>query len=231
MAKKNKIEETHTAVDNVDATLGKAEQYIENNLSKVLIGLGAVIVVILAYWLYETQVVAPNEETAQHEIYKAQLALEGDSLRLALNGNFNQMGFLEVADEYSGTKAGNLANYYAGFCYLQLGEFENAIEYLDKFSSNDGTFNVLALQGIGDAFHELNQPKEAFDYYAKAANAEGNNFVTPIALKKAAQTAEMLEKWNDAIKFYTRLMTEYPNAPESREAEKFISYCEQKANA
>lgn len=230
MAKKN-IQQTESAIDNVDATLNKAEQFIEKNLKQVAIGLGVILVIILGYWGYGEYIVNPLEEEAQHAIFPAQRAVTADSLRLAVDGNIDQMGFVEVADEYSSTKAGNLANYYAGMCYLQLGEFENAIEFLDKFSSNDGVLNVQALGGIGDAFHELNQPSDALDYYTKAANLDGNEFSTPIVLKKAAQTAEMLEEWNSALKMYKRLQTEFPDAQESREIEKFIAYCEQKANA
>lgn len=231
MAKKKNIQQTETAIDNVDATLSRAEQFIENNLKQVLIGLGAVIAIVLGYWGYGEYIVAPLEDEAQHAIFPAQRAAQNDSLRLAVEGNINQMGFVEVADEYSSTKAGNLANYYAGMCYLQMGEFEKAIEHLDKFSSNDGVLNVQAVAGIGDAFHELNQPEEALDYYTKAANLDGNDFSTPVVLKKAAQTAEMLSKWSTALKMYKRLQKEYPDAQESREIEKFISYCEQKENA
>ena len=80
--------------------------------------------------------------------------------------------FLDIADEYSSTKAGNLANYYAGVCYLQLGQFENAIEYLDEFNSNDEVLSVVAKGAIGDAFLELNQPEEALEYYTAAANVK-----------------------------------------------------------
>jgi hypothetical protein len=38
-----------------------------------------------------------------------------DSLyKLSLNGSEGKFGFIKIADEYSGTDAGNLANYYAG---------------------------------------------------------------------------------------------------------------------
>lgn len=229
MAKKKQIQEPEFATDQADKVLSKAEQYVENNLNTVGIVLGSIIVVILAFWGYNKYITQPREAEAQEMIYPAQRNFERDSLRLALYGNGQDLGFIDVADEYSGTKTGNLARYYAGICHLNLGEYSQAIESLDDFSSDDGTFNVIAKGAIGDAFHELNQPEEALEYYRKAVGMDGNDFVTPIYLKKGAQTAEMLEEWSTALKMYNRLRNEFPDASQSQEVEKFIAYCEAKA--
>lgn len=228
MAKKKETHAPETAIDNVDQTLNRAEQFIENNLNSVLTVLGGLLVIALGYWGYGEYISEPAEAEALEMIYPAQANFENDSLRLALNGNGQDLGFLDVAEEYSGTKAGNLAHYYAGVCYLNLGEYANAIDYLEDFSSNDGVLNVLATGAIGDAFHELNQPEEALEYYEKAAKLEGNNFVTPIFLNKAAQTAEMLNNWSKALTLYKTLQNDFPSSQEAQEVEKMIAYCESK---
>lgn len=229
MAKKHDTHHDDTGMESVEASLNKAEQYIENNLNTVLGVLGGIVVIILGFWGYNKYISEPYEMEAQEMIYPAQRNFERDSLRLALNGNGQDMGFIEVADEYSGTKAGNLANYYAGVCYLNLGNYAEAIAYLEDFSSEDGVLNVLATGAIGDAFHELNQPEEALEYYAKAAKLEGNEFVTPMMIKKAGLTAEMIEDWSAAIDQYERLQAEYPLSNEAQDIEKNIAYCEAKA--
>ena len=50
----------------------------------------------------------------------AEIYFEKDSFNLALNGDLNSAGFIDIADDYSSTKTGKLANYYAGICYLNL---------------------------------------------------------------------------------------------------------------
>lgn len=228
MAKKKKQQDVISPVDNVDQTLSRAEQYVEGNWNKILYVIGIAGALIAAYFGYQKYMVEPAEQEAQIAMYEAQQYFEQDSLTQALNGAGGNLGFLDIADEFGGTAAGNLANYYAGVCYLQLGDYSNAIAYLDDYSGNDGVFNVLAKKAIGDAFHELNQTEDALDYYTKAANAKGNEFSTPIALEKAAQTAEMLNKWDKALGFYQRLKNEFPDARQSKDVDKFIAYCEAK---
>lgn len=229
MAKKKKTPQGESALQNVEASLSRVEQYIEDNRNIVMGVMGGIVAIAALIWAYNNLYVKPLEAEAQEMIYPAQRYLEQDSLRLAVNGDGQNMGFVEVAEEYGSTKAGKMARYYAGVCYLNMGEYTDAIQYLDKFSSNDGTFNVVAKGAIGDAFMELNQPEEALEYYEKAVDLDGNDFLTPVYLKKAAQTAEILENWKAAIKHYKRLQTEYPFSEETTDVEKFIAYCEQKA--
>jgi tetratricopeptide (TPR) repeat protein len=159
----------------------------------------------------------------------AQKYFEQDSLQLALNGDGPNLGFLDIADEYSSTKAGNLANYYAGVCYLNLGQFENAITYLDQFSGDDEIISVVAKGAIGDAFLELNQPEEALEYYSKAAGMNDNDFVIPIYLMKAAQTAEILGDYNKALSFYKRIKSDFPESREASDIDKQIAFAANKA--
>jgi tetratricopeptide (TPR) repeat protein len=172
----------------------------------------------------------PQEAEAQEMIFMAQKYFEQDSLRLALNGDGPNMGFIDIADEYGSTKAGNLANYYAGVCYLNMGDFENAIVYLDEFNGKDEILSVVAKGAIGDAFLELNQPEEALEYYTKASKVNKNEFVIPIYLQKAAQTAEILNDYNAALGFYKRIKNEFPESREASDIDKQIAYVEKKLN-
>jgi len=229
MAKKHeKIDQTTEALQNVENTLSQAEVFIEKNRNPILIGFGVVIGLVLVYYGYIKYFQEPLEAEAQQEIFMAQKFFEEDSLKLALNGRGENLGFIDVADEYSSTKAGNLANYYAGICYLNLGQFENAIEYLDKFKSDDQILSVIAKGAIGDAFLELNQAEDALDYYKKAADQNKNSFATPIYLMRAAQTAELLNDYKSALSFYNRLKKDYPKSDEARDIEKNIAYAEAK---
>lgn len=226
MAKKQQ-QEDEVLVD-VGQSLSNAEKYFEENKQTISIVIVALVALIGGYFAYAEFYKKPLEKEAQGAIFYAQQSLESDSLNAALNGTNGNMGFLDVADEYSGTKAGNLANYYAGVAYLNLGQFENAIEYLDKFSSDDPILSVIAKGAMGDAFLELNQPEEALDYYEKAVNGKDNNFVVPIYLQKAAILAEAQSELDASKKHFTRIKKDFPQSPEALSADKYLARLEAK---
>jgi tetratricopeptide (TPR) repeat protein len=180
------------------------------------------------YYGYRNYFQEPLELEAQQEIFMAQKFFEQDSLNLALNGQGENLGFVDIADEYGSTKAGNLANYYAGICYLNLGQFENAIEYLDKFSSDDQILSVVSLGAIGDAFLELDQAEEALEYYTKASKVNSNEFATPIYIMRAAQTSELLGDYKGALSFYKRLKKDFSESVEAQDIDKNIAFAETK---
>jgi len=229
MAKKNKQDED-LLVD-VGQSLTKAEKFVEENRQSLTLIVGVLVVLVGGYFAYQSFYLKPLEKEAQEEIFQAQQYFESDSLKLAINGDGQNLGFVDIADEYSATKAGNLANYYAGISYLNLGEFKNAIEYLDKFSSNDPVFSIIATGSIGDAFWELEQPEEALDYYEKAVSGNENAFVVPFYLKKAGLVAEQLGDLDKAEKYFTRIKKEFKDSREAGDIEKYIARIEAKKNA
>jgi tetratricopeptide (TPR) repeat protein len=133
------------------------------------------------------------------------------------------IGLKEIADTYSSTKAGNLANFYAGISLLRTGKFEEAIEYLEAFDGTDEIIAPLAIGAIGDANLELNKVDEAIKYYLNASEKSSNTFTTPIFLKKAALAYELNKNYTDALALYERLKNEYAKSKEAREIEKYIS--------
>jgi tetratricopeptide (TPR) repeat protein len=230
MAKKHVVKDQATEVfENVEQRLTKAELFFENNRKPLLIGVGVILGVAMLYYGYKQFIQGPQEAEAQEMIFRAQKYLEQDSLKLALNGDGQNLGFLEVAEEYSWTKTGNLANYYAGICYLNMGQFEDAITYLDKFNGDDVMLSVISKGAIGDAFLELGQPEEALEYYSKAAKVNENEFVVPMYLMKAGQTAELINDFKKALTFYKRIQSDFPESREAAEIEKDIAYAEAKA--
>lgn len=210
--------------NSLDASASKTEDFIAKN-QKVIIGVVvAVAVVALGYFGYQKFVVEPKEEDAVNEMFTAQQnfqkATEGtksDSLyNLALNGSEGKFGFVKLASEYSGSKSGNLANYYAGMAFLNTGKFDKAIEYLQQFKSDDKILNPLALGAIGDAHSQKNQQKEALDFYLKAAQADKNDFTTPRFLLKAGKTALSLKNKSDALKYFTDIKDNFAISPEAQ---------------
>jgi tetratricopeptide (TPR) repeat protein len=209
-----------------DLALGNLQNWYEKN--KKVVNIGAVaIVAIVGLFLYFKMMYLPAQNTeAQKDILVAANLFEKDSFKLALNGgNFEKVSFKgvkEIADEYGWTKTGNLANYYAGIACLHIGEYDNAIEFLNKFSSDDIMLGTVAIGAIGDANMELNKVEDAIKYYKKAAERQSNDFTTPIYLKKAGMAEEGKGNFAEAVKLYERILMEYNRTTEARDIEKYI---------
>jgi tetratricopeptide (TPR) repeat protein len=150
-------------------------------------------------------------------------ANKADSLyNLVLKGSEGKFGAIKIAEEYSGTDAGNLANYYAGIAYLNTGKYAEAVTSLEKFSSDDIMLSTLAKGAIGDAYAQQNRSKEALDFYLKAADASKNDFTRPIYLLKAGKTALALGNKVDALKYFTDIKDNYDASPESQQIDALI---------
>lgn len=200
----------------------KSEQFVNNNKGKVL-GIVGALCLLAGLWFFWTNVYKPGQQSgAVEEMFQAQQYFEIDSFRLALNGDGNYAGFLDVADNFGGSKAGNLANYYAGVSYLNLGEFENAIDYLKRFSSSDLILSGMANGAIGDAYMELGNDDQGISYYKKAANTNPNDLVSPMYLVKAGLAMEKTGDMAGAKTMFEKLK-DYPNSDAGKDAEKYLS--------
>lgn len=207
----------------IEESLTKAEMYVENNKNNLMIIVLAIALGFSAFFAYDRFYVQPNENNAITEMYMAEKNFEQDNFQKALDGDEQFAGLIEIIDTYGGTKAANLAEYYAGISYLRLGDAEAAINHLDNFSSNDEMLAPIAKGAIGDAFSELGQDEEALNYYVKAAELRTNNFSTPVYLMKAANAAYSLGDKEQALKLYTRIQDEFSSSREGQNIGKYIS--------
>ena len=207
----------------VEEVYSKSEKYIEDNKNTLSMIVGAIVVIVGGYFGYTNLYVMPLESQAHEQMWKAEQYFEVDSFRLALEGDGNYYGFLTIINEYGVTKAANLANYYAGICYLNQGEYETAISFLGDFSSDDEILGAVALGAIGDAYMEMGNQNEALSYYKKAASNKTNDFTGPVYLMKAAFVQEQLGDYSSAVDSYNKILQEYPSSSESRRVDKYIA--------
>lgn len=207
----------------VEEALSKTEQFIERNQKVITYVVGALILIILIVFGYRKFVSQPNEEAAQKAMFQAEYYFEQDSLKLALNGAGESVGFLGVIDDYSSTSSGNLAKYYAGICYLNLGEYEDAIEYLKKFSGHDLIVPGMALGAIGDAYMQLGDIDKAIKYYNEAASKNANDITSPTFLLKAGWAYEINDDYANALKVYEKVKHKYSKTREARDIDKYIA--------
>ena len=224
MAKKDNKKEMQ--FEEVGEAISKTEQFIEKNQQKIIKVTGVIFVAIILVIGIKNFYLKPLENEAQSEMFMAELYFQKDSFNLALNGDGEYLGFLDISNDFSLTKSGNLANYYAGLCFLHLADYENAISYLKDFSSNDIIISSLALGCIGDAYVELGDNEKAIKYYKNAVNNSDNQFTSPRYLFKQAMIYESQQEYSKALKIYNLIKDEYKNSNEAAGIEKYISRAE-----
>src|SRR4051812_12006476 len=111
----------------VTEALGKTEHFINQNKKSLSIIVGALILAVGGYFIYQKVYVANKEKDAQSKLFWSEQYFTNDSLKLAINGDGNHPGLEEIVDEYSMSPSGNLARYYLGMAYLRLKEYDKAI--------------------------------------------------------------------------------------------------------
>lgn len=221
MAKKTN-EENPQGLRNVEETLSRTEHYLEENYKALLIILGVLIALVGLIWVGKMYLNNRNDE-AQSQMYQAEKWMEMDSLKLALNGDGNYLGFIDITKNYKMTRAANLAKYSTGICYLRLGQYEDALEYLNGYSKKDKIIGSLALGAIGDAYVELGETDKGAAKYIEAAGFAKNSFNTPVFLMKAGQLYELQQKYTEAMKVYEQIKNDYPESTEGTQIEKYIA--------
>lgn len=215
-------------VENPDALadrLSQSEDFVKKNKSKLLGVFIAIAAVVVAGFLYYNYRSTQNVE-AQNAMFQAVYYFEADSLSKALNGDGQNAGLLEIADEYGSTDAGNLANLYAGTALLKQGEYAKAVDYLKAFESEDYLLQARAYSLTGDALLEQGQNGEAADMYVKAANYNANPFFSPQYLMKAGIAYEAANNYASAAEMYNKIITDYVASSEVTDAKKYKARAE-----
>ncbi|MDA3820293.1 MAG: hypothetical protein PF590_07545 [Candidatus Delongbacteria bacterium] len=220
MAKKKK-DTTNQNLENVESALSKAELFIENNQKTITYVVLAIVLVVVGYFGYKRYIYQPRTVQAVQESFVAEQYFAKDSFRLALEGDGLNYGFLDIIDNYGNTPYGNLSKYYAGACYLNLEEYEAAIEYLKDFKSDDMMIGANALGLIGDASLEIDDTKNAVKYYDKAAEQANNEYLSPVYLMKKGQTLEIQGNYKKALDVYNTIEKEWYGTREQRSIEKY----------
>ncbi|HXH17484.1 MAG TPA: tetratricopeptide repeat protein [Chitinophagales bacterium] len=201
----------------------RAEDFFEHNKKWISFGISTALVLIVAVVAINNFYLPSREKEAQEQMFRAQQYFEKDSFRLALNGDGNYDGFLKIIDDYSWTKAACLSHYYAGISYLRLGEYDNAITHLRKFSTREPIVGAMGLGALGDAYSEKNDMDEAVNYYQKAAKKANNEVISPYYLLKAGLALKVKGKNEEALEVFKKIKSNYPESNEGKEIDKYIA--------
>lgn len=214
----------------MEQTLNKQEAFFLKYKKAIVVAVVAVIVIIAGSIAYNTFYAGPREDKAATAMAKAQELFAAQQYELALKGDKSFEGFLQVASNYSGTDAANLANLYAGLCYANLDKWQDAVKYLDQFSSQDDAFiSPSAMAALGNAYAHTKQIDKAVSCLKKAAdmaNSEAkdgvNISVAPTCLMQAARLLESHDKNDEALSIYKEIKTKYVKSYYNSEIDKYI---------
>lgn len=229
MAKRKSDQTEVVEVEQVSATRNTApfyQQYVDKYPNLLLYVVGGLALAFGGWWLYKEMVVKPKQQEAISAMWQAEQQFGRDSFSLALNdpgGGFD--GFLALADKFSGTPAGNMCHYYAGVCYLQTGDYDNAIAQIEDFDADGKVFPAIKYGVLGDCYSEKQEFDKALDLYEKAADASEADVIAVYYLKKLGMLYEHQGKPEQAAKAYERIKRDYihyQNGMEWRDIEKYI---------
>ena len=202
--------------------ISKSEEFIKKHKSLVTIVGSAIILIVVGIVGYRFYINNQNQE-AQSEMYQAIYYFEQDSLELALRGDGNNLGFVDIAADYGNTKAGNLANFYAGSIYLKQGKYDLCLLYLESFSSDDLLYQARAFSLMGDLYMQQSNFENAVTYYKEAIDYNPNKYFTPIYLLKAALAYEKMNDPENAIKAYQEITKKYFESDQYQVARKHLA--------
>ena len=210
-------------LDKVNAALSSSEQFIQQYQKPILLGLLAIVIIVSAIIGVRHFYVLPRENKAQAEMYKGVFYFEKDSFQLAVQGNgADFIGFKAIADEYSSTKAGNLAAAYSGLSLYNLGKYDEAITYLKNFDADEEFISPAIIGTIGDCYVNMDKYEEGVGYFERAAKKADNDMLSPIYLKKAATVYEKLGNKKKALEMYQKIKDSYPKSMSNQDIEKYI---------
>ena len=222
---KRKVAQTEEQAIEVQEVKAPATSFLEQNQNILLYVAGAVVLLVAGWWLYKTLVIAPQQKEAVAAMWQAEAQFERDSFAQALdNPGGGADGFVAIVDKYGSTPAGNTARYYAGICYLQKGDFDSAIQYLEDFKPDGELLPIMKYGILGDCYSEKKEFDKGIDYYEKAADAGEHDLLTVYYLKKLGMLNEMQGNKAAAKEAYTRIKMDFPNqnSQDWRDIDKYI---------
>ncbi len=212
------------AAPSMEESLNKSEALFLQYKNAIIGCVAAIVVIVGGIICYKTYISEPNEQKASTALAKCQENFQNGSYELALNGDsLGNVGFLQIASEYSSTDAGNLANLYAGLCYANLDNWQDAATFLEKFDgADDKMISPAALGALGNAYAHLDQLDKAVSTLVKAAEKADNNSLSPTFLIQAGQILEKQDKKAEALKLYKQVKEKYFQSMQYQNIDEYI---------
>ncbi|MCC8410726.1 tetratricopeptide repeat protein [Mucilaginibacter sp. UR6-1] len=218
--------QANTKIVNEDKPVKKTGSFVNENRKSLLFIAAAVLVLIAIYFIYLKAYSGPREVKAADQMHVAQDFWQQKEWDKAIKGDAGYPGFEKIIEDYSNTKAANLAYYYLGIAYLNKGEYGKAIDNLNSYRGDDYMVAAEALGGIGDAYVEQKKYDDAASYYSKAVDKASNSFLSPLYLKKLGLVYEATNDKKSAADAYNKIKNDYPASAEAQNIDAYIARVE-----
>lgn len=206
-----------------EEVLSKSEAFIDKYKNAIVTAIAAIVIIVVGAMCYNTYIAEPKEKEAAEAIFAAEALFGAQDFEKALNGDGVNPGFIQIADEYSGTAAGNIANAYAGITLAQLARYEEAIDYLKAFDGDDQMVAPAAYGTLGSCYAQIGDADAAISNYIKAAKKANNVTISPYYLLQAGIMYEQQGEADEAAELYEEIKNKYSTSPFSMDIEKYIN--------
>lgn len=201
-----------------------AESFVTKNVKTIIVALAVIVVGAAAYFMYNAFVVTPNNKEAQEKMIASVNYFKNKEYDKALNGDSINSGFLQIIDEYGNTKTGNLAKLQAGLCYAQLGQYQDAVKYLEEYDGcDDEIITPAAMMALGNCYAQLDQEIKGAEMLEKAAKKADNNTISPICLMQAADLYIKQAQPDKARACYETIKEKYPTSGMGVNIDKYLN--------
>jgi tetratricopeptide (TPR) repeat protein len=202
----------------------QVQQFWTKYNKQIVYALTVVLLLVAGFLGYKSLILEPNEKKATEAMFHAEEYYRMDSARLALNGDNINAGFLKIISKFSGTRSASLAEFYAGSCYMKLGDFNNALKHLKNFSTSSLQLKARAYGLLGDAYSELNRKDDAVAEYKKAGTVfDKDDFISPEYLFRAGYLYESMGKTKEAIEMYQSIKDKYPTSQRGFDIDRYLA--------
>ena len=203
MADNTKDQQEESTIEKLNSNLTSASEKIAKNQKTIYITLIAFVAIAAAVLCYVFLISRPKVERAFEAYNQVEINSVGNDSVVAAE-------YKKVADNHSGNAA-KLAALSAAEAYYNMGKYEEAIKYLDKFSSSEPVLDANAMVLKGDCYVNIKKYDDALGCYNKAISKAGENIqIVPRVLLKEANIYDAQKKYDDSLKCYEKISKEYP---------------------
>ena len=216
-------QKTEQAPIAVEEVLSKSEAFAHKYKNAIIGAVVAIVLFVVGSTLYKQYVSAPAEKEAAEALYAAQALFDEGKFQEALDGDGANLGLIAVAEEYSGTASGNLANAYAGLALAQVGRYQDAIPYLSDFSGDDQMVAPAVKGALGNCYAQTGDSDKAISCFLDAASEADNNTISPYYLLQAGILYEQAGKADKALKLYEEIKSDYPASIQAMDIDRYIN--------
>lgn len=221
--------QANTKVENkATKDFGQTGSFVRENQKSLIFIVAAIVALIAIYVIYQKVYLAPRESKAADQMHVAQDFWAKKDWDKAIKGDAGYPGFEKIINDYSNTKAANLAYYYLGVAYLNKGEYRKAIDNLTSYRGDDMMIAAEALGSTGDAYVELKDYDKAATYFKKAIDKANNKFLSPFYLKKLGLVYEAQNDNKSALDAYQKIKSDYSDSAEGQNIDEYIARAEAK---